>query len=108
MADLRKAVEEMLADGVKHGGPGFWRHVSKVRAALDEDHAPQPNGAGIDADKIAKAIALAACELDDTPDPDDADTLTITVQDVEAVAHRHITVALERAAAFATTEGTAR
>lgn len=41
MSDLRKAVEDMLADGIKHGGPGFWRHVSKVRAALDADQPPQ-------------------------------------------------------------------
>ncbi|MCB5204229.1 hypothetical protein LH464_17320 [Neorhizobium sp. T786] len=69
-------------------------------------HTPPPvsNVRGIDADKIAKAIVLAACELDDTPDPDDDDTILITVQDLEAVSHRHITVALERAA-LATTEG---
>jgi len=54
--------------------------------------------AGLDVDKIAKAIVLAACELDEFPDPDDDDTLLITVQDLEAVAHRHITAALERAA----------
>ncbi|TCM56189.1 hypothetical protein C8J36_103559 [Rhizobium sp. PP-F2F-G48] len=59
---------------------------------------------GINVDNIAKAIVLAACELDDTPDPDDDDTLLITVQDLEAVAHRHITVALERAALAAPTK----
>lgn len=41
MIDLRKAVEDMLADGIKDGGPGFWRHVSKVRAALDADQPPR-------------------------------------------------------------------
>ena len=53
---------------------------------------------GLDAETIAKAIVLAACELDDIPDPDDDVTLTITIQSLEAVAHRHITAALERAA----------
>ncbi|CDZ43221.1 Hypothetical protein NGAL_HAMBI1146_59940 [Neorhizobium galegae bv. officinalis] len=69
------------------------------------NEAPEPGSTGLDADKIAKAIVLAACELDDTPNPDDDDTILITVQDLEAVAHRHITVALDRAAL--TSEGSA-
>ena len=42
MSDLRKAVEEMLAAGAKDGGPGFWRHAAKVRAALDTTEASPP------------------------------------------------------------------
>ena len=79
------------------------RHGARAvyRSMLEE--APKP--ANLDVDKMAKAIVLAACELDDTPDPDDDDTILITVQDLEAVAHRHITVALVRAALAA--EGSA-
>lgn len=64
----------------------------------EQDTAGSAHLMEIDADKIAKAIVLAACELDEMPSPDDADTLLITVQDLEAVAHRHITAAIERAA----------
>lgn len=60
--------------------------------------------AELDADEIAAAISTAACELGDVPDPEGDDTISITVRDLEVIAHRHITVAIERAAAPAKQE----
>ena len=51
--------------------------------------------AAIDVDKIAKAIVLAACELDGPADPASDDTISITMNDLEAVVHRHVTAFLE-------------
>lgn len=61
--------------------------------------------AKLDADEIAAAISTAACELGDVPDPEGDDTISITVRDLEAIAHRHITVAIDRAATPAKQEG---
>lgn len=63
-----------------------------------EFNGNESQSAEINVDKVAKAIVLAVCELDDIPDPEDEGTILITARDLEAVAHRHITAALERAA----------
>jgi len=76
-------------------------YANKAIAALQESGhlVASPTDTGINVDQIAKDIVQASCELDELPDPDDDDTLLITVQDLEAVAHRHITAALERSPA---------
>jgi len=56
----------------------------------------QAEQATINIDYVARSIVRAACELDTTPDPESDDTITITVQDIEAIAHRHITASVER------------
>lgn len=49
----------------------------------------------INIDYVARSIVRAACELDTTPDPESDDTITIAVQDLETIAHRHITASVE-------------
>jgi hypothetical protein len=52
----------------------------------------------LNVDQLAKDVVRAACGLDDYPDPSDDNALVIDLNDLEAVVHRHVTVALERAA----------
>lgn len=50
MADLRRAVEEMLDAVTKEGVRAYWRHVAKVRASLEADQqspAPQTREVGV-------------------------------------------------------------
>ncbi|NSX90087.1 hypothetical protein [Agrobacterium tumefaciens] len=74
----------------------MWVYVDDLRSTLS---AQVQDVGGLDADEIAAAISTAACELGDIPDPEGDDTISITVRDLEAIAHRHITVAIDRAAA---------
>lgn len=81
-------------------------HAPKIfRAVVSALSAQVHDVAVLDADEIAAAISTAACELGDIPDPEGDDTISISVRDLEAIAHRHITVAIERAAEPAKHEG---
>lgn len=60
----------------------------------EQEHARQ-NHLRLFIDRLAARIVTAACELDGPADPASDSTISITMKDLEAVAHRHVTAALE-------------
>lgn len=72
-----------------------------IRIALNRN---TPHGR-LNVETLSQDIVRAACELGDPADPDHEDTISIRVQDLEAVANRRITAAIEIASRPTTTEG---
>ncbi|RVQ01986.1 hypothetical protein [Sinorhizobium meliloti] len=72
-----------------------------IRIALKRN---TPQGR-LNVETLAQEIVTAACELGEPAVPDHEDTVSISVRDLEAVAHRRITVALEIASRAAISEG---
>lgn len=69
--------------------------IDDILLIADTALAMQGEQARMNIDHIARSIARAACELDTVPYPENDDTISITIQDLEAVAHRHVTASVE-------------
>jgi hypothetical protein len=94
---IRSFNEAIDADGYEDS---YGTIEAAIRIALRRN---TPEGR-INVETLALEVVRAACELDGPADPAGDDAIIITMKDLEAVVHRHLTVALERAA-LATTEG---